>query len=133
MNIIARLLNGPGPDPRAVAQGLTVIRLGWGRYRYTGRPAYAASWTRRPADDLDRVVCAAAGMLGARCPECRSWDADALTPTRCQLCIETPGWYRPAPAGVLDASTTPQAATSREDAATRPIDRYGTLDDREVA
>lgn len=38
MNIIQRLLTEPEPDPRAVAQGLTITRIGWGRYQYSGRP-----------------------------------------------------------------------------------------------
>lgn len=62
MNILKRLINGPGPDPRALAQGLTATRTGWGRYVYSGLPGHMREWTRRVPDDLDRLVCEHAGM-----------------------------------------------------------------------
>lgn len=111
MSILSLILSAvePGPNRAAVAAGLSVRRTGWGRYTYSGRPDYARTWVRRPADELDRAICAAAGMLGAWCPECRTWDPAALTPTRCQSCIETPGWYLPA--RMTSTSSTPTSST----------------------
>jgi hypothetical protein len=61
MNIIARirLALQDTPDTTAVEQGLTVTRLGRGRYRYSGLPAHMQGWRRRKPDELDRLLCAA--------------------------------------------------------------------------
>jgi len=62
--IVARLIQAlvtePAPDPSAVRQGLTVRRLGWGRYQYSGLPTVMRGRQRRrydPTDPLDRLLC----------------------------------------------------------------------------
>ena len=65
MNVLHRIadlvgVHEPGPDPTAVAHGLTVRRVGWGRYQYTGLPAHLRGRRRRtfdPNDPLDRLLC----------------------------------------------------------------------------
>ena len=63
-HIVARLARAlipePAPDPVAVRQGLTVRRIGWGRYQYSGLPAGMRGRPRRrydPTDPLDRLFC----------------------------------------------------------------------------
>jgi hypothetical protein len=62
MNLLHRIAHtlDPGPDPTAVAHGLTVHRVGWGRYTYSGLPAHLRGRPRRaydPGDPLDRLLC----------------------------------------------------------------------------
>ncbi|HEX8767565.1 MAG TPA: hypothetical protein VF714_04300 [Jatrophihabitans sp.] len=80
MNILQWLVNGPGPDPRATTNGLLVTKTGWGRWQYSGRPAWCRS-SRPTPDGLDLAVMRAAGQEpsateiaaarpGHRCPSC---------------------------------------------------------------